>query len=107
VSEDNKIIEDNRVWKVQSLQDAPFVVFSGPSAGGKTTTSELVARHIDGSSLLVKHTNRPMRPGEVTGVDYHFVEDNRCCVAVPKSKFRRSCFKFHVLIPALKIILQF
>jgi guanylate kinase len=71
-----QILEDNRVWEVPSLENEHFVVFSGPSAGGKTTTSALVARHVDASSLLVKHRNRPIRPGEVADVDYHFVVDN-------------------------------
>lgn len=50
------------------------VVFSGPSGAGKTTVVREVFRR---SPLPLVHsvsaTTRPPRPGEVDGVDYHFL----------------------------------
>ena len=50
-------------------------ILSSPSGAGKTT----IARHLlaeEGSDLKlsVSVTTRPMRPGEVEGRDYHFVD---------------------------------
>ena len=65
----------NLVWQDERFRESVFVVFSGPSGGGKTTTSSLVSKVISGSTVLVKHTNRARRVGELDGVDYHFVGD--------------------------------
>lgn len=49
-----------------------IVTITGPSGAGKTT---LVRRLLATTlfSEIVSHTTRPMRSGEVDGVDYHFV----------------------------------
>jgi guanylate kinase len=50
-----------------------LVVFSGPSGVGKTTvTNELVRQGWSGHIVVTATTRRP-RPGEVEGVDYHFL----------------------------------
>jgi guanylate kinase len=49
-------------------------VLSSPSGAGKTTLSrELLARE-NGISMSVSVTTRPMRPGEIHGKDYYFIE---------------------------------
>src|SRR5690348_12463423 len=49
-------------------------VLSSPSGAGKTTLSRLLIERIKGLSLSVSATTRPMRPGEVDGRDYAFVD---------------------------------
>ena len=49
-----------------------FVV-SAPSGTGKTTLLRRVMAQLPGLSFSVSHTTRSPRPGEVNGVDYHFV----------------------------------
>ncbi|WP_448398591.1 guanylate kinase [Mycolicibacillus trivialis] len=49
------------------------VVLSGPSAVGKTTVVALLRRLIPDLHFSVSATTRAPRPGEVDGVDYHFV----------------------------------
>ena len=49
-------------------------VLSSPSGAGKTTLSRLLIERIKGLSLSVSTTTRPMRPGEVDGRDYAFVD---------------------------------
>ncbi|MDP9022512.1 MAG: guanylate kinase [Actinomycetota bacterium] len=52
-----------------------LVVISGPSGVGKgTVVRGLLQRRAD-LELSVSVTTRPPRPGEVDGVDYHFVDD--------------------------------
>ena len=49
-------------------------VLSSPSGAGKSTLSRMLLASDDNSSLSVSYTTRPPRPGEVNGVDYHFID---------------------------------
>ena len=52
-------------------------VISGPAGAGKTEiVKKLIERHPD-VRLSVSCTTRAPRPGEVNGVNYHFVSDER------------------------------
>ncbi|QDS98898.1 guanylate kinase [Adhaeretor mobilis] len=53
-----------------------LVVLSGPSGVGKSTVvKQVLAECGPGLKLSVSATTRPPRPGEVDGVDYHFLSD--------------------------------
>src|ERR1700748_2106737 len=52
-------------------------VLSSPSGAGKTTLSRLLIDRVSGLSMSVSATTRPMRPGEVAGRDYLFVDKAR------------------------------
>ena len=49
-------------------------VLSSPSGAGKTTLSRLLIQRTPGLRMSVSATTRPMRPGEVDGSDYHFID---------------------------------
>lgn len=49
-------------------------VLSSPSGAGKTTLTRLLIDRMPGLQLSVSATTRPMRPGEVDGKDYIFVD---------------------------------
>src|SRR6266702_2436585 len=49
-------------------------VLSSPSGAGKTTLSRLLIERTPGLKMSVSATTRPMRPGEVAGDDYRFVD---------------------------------
>ena len=49
-------------------------VLSSPSGAGKTTLSRLLIERMPGLRMSVSATTRPMRPGEVNGKDYSFVD---------------------------------
>jgi len=53
-----------------------FVV-SAPSGTGKTTVVERLVQVVPDLALSRSYTSRPMRPGEVDGVDYNFVSRPR------------------------------
>src|SRR3954464_4521218 len=55
-------------------------VLSSPSGAGKTTLSRRLLEREPGLKMSVSATTRPMRPGEVEGRDYFFVD---------KAKFER------------------
>ena len=52
-------------------------VLSSPSGAGKTTLSRLLMERMSGLNMSVSATTRPMRPGEVNGKDYLFVDKPR------------------------------
>src|SRR3954452_3619206 len=52
-------------------------VLSSPSGAGKTTMSRMLIERMPDMRMSVSATTRPMRPGEVEGRDYHFVDRNR------------------------------
>jgi len=49
-------------------------VLSSPSGAGKTTLSRLLIQQMPGLKMSVSATTRAMRPGEVDGRDYFFVD---------------------------------
>ncbi len=51
-----------------------MLVLSSPSGAGKTTISRRLLEHEQDLTLSVSVTTRPKRPGEVAGVDYHFID---------------------------------
>jgi len=53
------------------------VVLSGPSAVGKSTVVRRLRERIPHLHFSVSTTTRKPRPGEVDGVDYHFVSPSR------------------------------
>lgn len=52
-------------------------VLSSPSGAGKTTLSRLLIERTAGLKMSVSATTRSMRPGEVDGRDYLFVDQPR------------------------------
>lgn len=52
-------------------------VLSSPSGAGKTTLSRLLIERMPGLRMSVSATTRAMRPGEVNGRDYLFVDKPR------------------------------
>ena len=53
------------------------VVLSGPAAGGKSSVVRCLRERIPNLHFSVSATTRSPRPGEVDGVDYHFVSPAR------------------------------
>ncbi len=50
-------------------------MLSSPSGAGKSTIARMLLTQDDGIGLSVSATTRPIRPGEVHGHDYYFVDD--------------------------------
>ncbi len=52
-----------------------LIVLSSPSGAGKSTISRMLLDADSDVTISVSATTRPKRPGEVDGMDYHFVDD--------------------------------
>jgi guanylate kinase len=64
----------------------PLVV-SAPSGAGKTTLCHRVVDRMDAIVFSISHTTRAPRPGEVDGVDYHFVSETTFDAMVAAGSF--------------------
>jgi guanylate kinase len=62
-------------------------VLSSPSGAGKSTIARMLLASDDGIAISVSATTRPIRPGEVEDVDYHFVSDARFDEMVANGEF--------------------
>ncbi len=62
-------------------------VISAPSGAGKTSLVKALLESLDGIEVSVSHTTRAMRPGEVDGEDYHFVDAERFLAMVVEGDF--------------------
>ena len=62
-------------------------VLSSPSGAGKSTIARKLLASDAGLEMSVSATTRPMRPGEVDGKDYHFVDLERFRAMVAAGEF--------------------
>lgn len=53
-----------------------FVVISSPSGGGKDSVINRLLEILPDSTRLLTTTSRPPRPGNVEGIDYHFISQS-------------------------------
>ena len=49
-------------------------IFAAPSGAGKTSLVKALLEESDGIEVSVSHTTRAPRPGEIDGVNYHFID---------------------------------
>jgi guanylate kinase len=64
-----------------------MLVLSSPSGAGKTTISRRLLAMETGLAMSVSMTTRQKRPGEVSGVDYHFVDLTEFSVMINRGQF--------------------
>jgi len=62
-------------------------VVSGPSGAGKSSMIKKALDIVDGFTFSVSYTTRAMRPGEVDGVDYHFITQEKFDEMVEQGEF--------------------
>ena len=80
-------------------------ILSSPSGAGKTTLSRRLLGSHSGLTMSVSVTTRPMRPREIEGQDYYFVDDaefNRMADAGELLEHARV-FDYHYGTPAARV----
>ena len=60
---------------------------AAPSGGGKTSLVRAVLAQLEGIRVSVSYTTRSMRPGDVDGVDYHFISETKFKELISQKKF--------------------
>ena len=63
------------------------IVISGPSGSGKSTVIDSLCKTDETLQLSVSATTRKPRPGEVDGVDYHFLSKTEFKKSIQQDKF--------------------
>ncbi|MCG8427218.1 MAG: guanylate kinase [Chromatiales bacterium] len=56
------------------MSQGMLYIISAPSGAGKTSLLKALIETEEQIKVSISHTTRAMRPGEVDGVDYHFVD---------------------------------
>ena len=64
-----------------------MLVLSSPSGAGKTSISRRLLECEDELTMSVSATTRPRRPGEVDGVDYHFIDQTDFQLMINRGEF--------------------
>jgi guanylate kinase len=73
-----------------------LVIVSSPSGAGKTTLTRRLLREFAGQlEFSVSYTTRPIRPGEVDGRDYWFVDPDTFEHMVKAGEFAEHAFVFN------------
>lgn len=66
----------------------PFlIVLSAPSGAGKTTIAREAVKRLERLRISVSYTSRRPRPGEMDGVDYHFISSEEFEAGVRAGRF--------------------
>lgn len=63
------------------------LVLSGPSGAGKSSLIHKIIDEIGECYFSISTTTRPMREGEVDGVDYHFVDEEEFKKEIEEDQF--------------------
>lgn len=55
------------------IQPGTLFIVSAPSGAGKTSLVNALIQSSRGIKVSISYTTRPIRPGEIDGINYHFV----------------------------------
>lgn len=69
------------------MQKGTLYVISAPSGAGKTSLVQALVDKGANIKVSVSHTTRAMRPGEINGVNYHFVSVDDFKEMIEKGEF--------------------
>jgi guanylate kinase len=69
-------------------------IVSAPSGAGKTSLVNALIDTMDDLKVSVSHTTRPSRPGEIDGVNYHFIAKDRFQTMLDDGAFLESAEVF-------------
>jgi guanylate kinase len=69
------------------------VVIAGPAGSGKDTVVRELMKRIPNSTLMVTATTRPPRPGEVDGVNYHYMTNEQFTAEMAKGNILEHYYR--------------
>ncbi|MDH3354890.1 MAG: guanylate kinase [Chromatiales bacterium] len=62
-------------------------IISAPSGAGKSSLVKALIDSVEKLTVSTSHTTRAMRPGEIDGVDYHFISSTEFLKMVERAAF--------------------
>jgi len=71
----------------QDLAKGNLYIIAAPSGAGKTSLVHQLVTRFDHLKISISYTTRPMRPGEVDGEDYRFVDETEFQKMVEEKAF--------------------
>ena len=60
---------------IKRKKSGELIIISGTTCAGKGTVIDKLLERNDNLSLSLSYTSRPIRPGEVDGVDYNLMKN--------------------------------
>ena len=75
-------------------QTGTLYTVSAPSGAGKTSLVNALIEQCQGLQVSVSHTTRPIRPGELDGVNYHFVAESDFLAMLERNEFLEHAHVF-------------
>ena len=69
------------------MTQGTLYTISAPSGAGKTSLVAALLQQTADVQVSVSHTTRSMRPGEIDGVNYHFVDQQRFVAMIAENAF--------------------
>ena len=69
------------------MKQGTLFIVTAPSGAGKTSLVNELLHQIKNLLVSVSHTTRPIRPGEINGKDYHFVDERRFLSMISNGDF--------------------
>lgn len=78
------------MWSEQVPRPGLLIVVSGPSGSGKTSVVKALCQADPALTHSISATTRPPRPGEVDGVNYHFLSSSEFEALVQQGGFLES-----------------
>ncbi|MCW8824962.1 MAG: guanylate kinase [Gammaproteobacteria bacterium] len=70
-----------------TMKKGQLFIISAPSGAGKTSLVKALIDSVENLTVSTSHTTRAMRPGEVNGVDYHFIDSTEFLKMVERGAF--------------------
>jgi len=69
------------------LNKGMLYIIAAPSGAGKTSLVRAMADQVDSVVISISHTTRMARPGEIDGVNYHFVSTEKFQTLIEQNIF--------------------
>lgn len=69
------------------IANGTLYTVSAPSGAGKTSLVNALIDQCSGLKVSVSHTTRPVRPGEIDGVNYHFTNEDEFTTMLDRGDF--------------------
>jgi guanylate kinase len=79
------------------LRPGKLYVIAAPSGTGKTTLVKALIESLPDITVSISYTTRPKRPGEIDGVNYHFITEPEFKKMIDHQDFLEYAFVFQNL----------